>query len=63
MTLDDAMRKSCRTLATLALLIPALSHAAGDAGSCRYVPVAKLPIEYSDASHRAIVMGAVNGTR
>jgi len=47
--------------AALALLLPALSHAAGDAGSCRYVPVAKLPITYTDASHRAIVTGAING--
>jgi predicted aspartyl protease len=47
-------------LAGLALLLPTLSQAAGNAGSCRYVPVAKLPIEYSDASHRAIVMGTVN---
>jgi len=47
-------------LAGLALLLPTLSQAAGNAGSCRYVPVAKLPIEYSDASHRAIVTGTVN---
>lgn len=48
-------------LAALTVLLPALAHAAGDAGSCRYVPVARLPIEYSDATHRAIVMGTVNG--
>ena len=49
------------------LLLPALSltapaaHAAGDAGGCRYVPVAKLPISYTDASHRAIIPGTING--
>ncbi len=48
-------------LLSLPLLFPLLSHAAGNAGSCRYVPVAKLPIDYSEARHRAVVMGAVNG--
>jgi predicted aspartyl protease len=59
--MNDTMQKYSRTFTALALLLPVLSHAAGDAGSCRYVPVAKLPIEYSDATHRAIVMGTVNG--
>jgi predicted aspartyl protease len=58
--MNDTMRKILPALAALALLVPGLSQAAGDAGSCRYVPVAKLPIEYSDATHRAIVMGTVN---
>lgn len=49
------------TLAALALLTPLLSHAAGDAGSCRYVPIAKLPIDYSTATQRAIVDGSING--
>lgn len=49
------------TLGALCLLFPILSHAAGDAGSCRYVPVAKLPIAYSDATRRATVEGSVNG--
>ena len=48
-------------LSTLCLLLPVLSHAAGDAGNCRYVPVAKLPIDYSDAAHRARVSATVNG--
>jgi predicted aspartyl protease len=59
--MKETMQKFSHVLGTLALLLPALSHAAGDAGSCRYVPVAKLPVEYSDATHRAIVMGTVNG--
>lgn len=51
------------TLAALCslLLLPILSHAAGDAGTCRYVPVAKLPIDYSDATRRATVEGSING--
>jgi predicted aspartyl protease len=63
MNMKEPMQKYLPALGALAalLLAPLLSRAAGDAGSCRYVPVAKLPIEYSDATHRAIVMGTVNG--
>jgi len=49
------------TVAAICLLLPMLSHAAGDAGTCRYVPVAKLPIDYSDATRRATVEGTING--
>lgn len=50
-----------RTLGTLALLLPTLSHAAGDAGTCRYEPVAKLDIHFSERTFRPIVDGSVNG--
>jgi len=54
------MRKLCHFLAALALLLPALSQAAGDAGSCRYVPIAKLAI--NAPPHRLpTVVGAING--
>lgn len=50
-----------RTLVTLALLLPLLSHAGGDAGTCHYVPVAKLDIDFSERTLRPIVGGSVNG--
>lgn len=56
------MHTFCRALGALALLLPVLSHAAGDAGSCRYAPIAKIPIDFSDRTRQAIVTGAINGT-
>jgi predicted aspartyl protease len=55
------MHKLYRALGALALLLPALSQAAGDAGSCRYVPIAKLDIDYSSQTRRVSVTGKVNG--
>lgn len=55
------MHKFCCILGSLALLLPALSHAAGDAGSCRYVPIAKVDVDYSDRTRRVSVTGAING--
>lgn len=37
-----------------------LSHGAGDAGSCRYVPVAKLPVHF-EHSPLPLVEGSING--
>jgi len=56
------MHKLCRLLGALALLLPALSQAAGDAGSCRYIPIAKIPVEFPDGAHQATVNGSINGT-
>jgi hypothetical protein len=42
-------------------LAPILAHAAGDAGSCRYVPIAKIDVDYSDQTRRVSVTGNVNG--
>ena len=51
-----------RPLALLsALLLPALSHAAGDAGSCKYVPIARMDIDFSNHAYQAVVTGDVNG--
>lgn len=55
------MQKFCCILGSLALLLPTLSHAAGDAGSCRYVPIAKVDVDYSDRTRRVSVTGAING--
>lgn len=57
--MNRTLPKLDRALVALALLLPVLAHA--DAGNCKYVPIAKLPITYSDATHRAIIPGAVNG--
>jgi predicted aspartyl protease len=59
--MNDTMQKYVRALAALALLVPTLSQAAGDAGSCRYVPAGKLDIEMSEQSRQPIVNSAVNG--
>lgn len=42
-------------------LVPMLSHAAGDAGSCQYVPIAKVDVDYSDRTRRVSMIGNVNG--
>jgi hypothetical protein len=55
------MHKLYRTLGALALLLPALSQAAGDAGSCRYVPIAKIDVDYSNQTRRVSVTGNING--
>ena len=55
------MHKLNRFLGALALLLPALSQAAGDAGSCRYVPIAKIDVDYSSQTRRVSVTGKVNG--
>lgn len=52
--------KTHALLATLALL-PTLAHAAGDAGACRYVPVAKMAIDYSDQARQPTITGTING--
>lgn len=39
---------------------PGLSQAAGDAGSCRYVPVAKVPVHFGQ-SPQPLVEGSING--
>ena len=54
------MHKLYRVLGALALL-PSLSQAAGDAGSCRYVPIAKIDVDYSDQTRRVSVTGDING--
>jgi predicted aspartyl protease len=59
--MNDMMQKYVRALGALALLIPALSQAAGGAGSCRYVPAGKLDIEFSEQSRQPIVKSAING--
>jgi predicted aspartyl protease len=59
--MNDTMQKYVRALGALALLIPALAQAAGDVGSCRYVPAGKLDIEFSEQSRQPIVNSAVNG--
>jgi predicted aspartyl protease len=51
-----------RALGALALLLPVLSQAAGDAGSCRYVPIAKIPVEFPEHAHQPMVKGSINGT-
>jgi predicted aspartyl protease len=56
------MHKLRFTLGALALLLSTQSHAAGDAGSCHYVPVAKIPVDFSDRAFQATVTGSVNGT-
>jgi predicted aspartyl protease len=48
------------SLGALALL-PALAHAAGDAGSCRYVPIARMAVDYSSTTHQATVTATING--
>lgn len=53
--------KLARAALVLALLPPALSHAAGDAGGCRYVPIAKMSVDYSDRTRRVAITGAING--
>jgi predicted aspartyl protease len=55
------MHKFYHALGALALLLPTLSHGAGDAGSCRYVPVAKLDVDYSSQTRRVSVTGNING--
>src|SRR5438067_1133949 len=45
----------------LALLLPILSQAAGDAGSCKYVPVAKLTFDIMKGLRQPIVAGSING--
>jgi hypothetical protein len=55
------MHKLYRALGALALLLPSLSQAAGDAGSCRYVPIAKIDVDYSNRTRRVSVTGQVNG--
>lgn len=60
-TIAHVMHKPGRILSALALLLPALSHAAGDAGSCRYVPITKIDIDYSDQTRRVSVTGSING--
>jgi predicted aspartyl protease len=55
------VRSLFATILTL-LSVHATVHAAGDAGSCRYVPVAKVPIDFSDATRRATIGGSINGT-
>lgn len=58
--MKPTMHKPYRALAALALLLPALSQAAGDAGNCRYVPITKLTIDAPE--HRLpTVTGTVNG--
>lgn len=47
-------------LAASALLAPVLSHAGADAGSCRYLPVAKLPLRFSPLN-QPLVDGSING--
>jgi len=47
-------------LGALALLLPSLSRAAGDAGSCRYVPIAKLDINTSE-QRLPTLTGSING--
>jgi predicted aspartyl protease len=59
--MNDNMQKYIRVLGALALLIPVLSQAAGDAGSCRYVPAGQLDIEFSEQSRQPIVKSAING--
>jgi predicted aspartyl protease len=58
--MKKTMKPLYPALTALALLLPALSQAAGDAGSCKYVPVAKLTIEAPE--HRLpTVPGSING--
>ncbi|WP_036170153.1 retroviral-like aspartic protease family protein [Massilia sp. 9096] len=45
------------------LTLPVLSHAAGEAGSCKYVPIAKIDVDYSDRTRRVVVTGTINGTQ
>ena len=47
--------------ALLPVLLPTAAHAAGDAGSCRYVPVAKMTVDYADSTRRISTDGAFNG--
>jgi predicted aspartyl protease len=47
--------------AAASLILSSSALAAGDAGSCRYVPVAKVPIDYSPATRRASIAGGING--
>jgi predicted aspartyl protease len=51
-------------LAAIALFSePAPAEDKPAAGSCRYVPVAKVPFEYTDASRHLSIEGGINGTR
>jgi predicted aspartyl protease len=43
------------------LLLTTAAHAAGDASACRYVPVAKVPVELSPA-RQPTIEGSINGT-
>jgi predicted aspartyl protease len=45
----------------LPMVLPLLAHAAGDAGSCKYVPIAKMNIDVSNTASQATVMATVNG--
>ena len=54
-------RPTLHALALLPFLAVASVHAAGDAGACRYVPVAKLAVDYSDSTRRVSTSGAFNG--
>jgi hypothetical protein len=56
---------ACSRLFPFLLALPllgnaGLSQAAGDAGACRYVPVAKLPVHF-DHSPLPLVEGSING--
>jgi predicted aspartyl protease len=55
------MTTSRHIAGALALLLPILSQAAGDAGSCKYVPVTKLALDIRKGSHHPFVAGSING--
>jgi predicted aspartyl protease len=54
------MRRLPSCLAPLLLSAAACAHA-GDAGSCRYTPIADLPITLSGASNLPLIDGSING--
>lgn len=63
MNLHHTMLKFRRTLGALALLLPALSHAAADADGCKYLPAGKLDLAFSERSPQPTVDSSVNGVR
>jgi predicted aspartyl protease len=61
---DNQPMTSLRSLfgtAVCLLLINTTAHAAGDAGACRYVPVAKVPVALSP-DRQPTIEGSINGT-
>lgn len=54
------MRRLPSCFALLLLSLAARAHA-GDAGSCRYVPIGELPITLAAGSQEPLIEGAING--